>query len=45
MISEIPPNYPKEKLCHSSQINLRNLSLASQRILIIGGGLTSGHLA
>ena len=35
----------RHQLCHSSQIDLRNLSLRGERILIVGGGLTSGHLA
>ncbi|WP_315862111.1 FAD/NAD(P)-binding protein [Halothece sp. PCC 7418] len=35
----------RHQLCHSSQIDLRNLSLRGEIILIVGGGLTSGHLA
>ncbi|MGF1493927.1 MAG: FAD/NAD(P)-binding protein [Microcoleaceae cyanobacterium] len=37
--------YPPERLCHAQQVNLNALSLAGERILIVGGGLTSGHLA
>ncbi|MFB2838862.1 FAD/NAD(P)-binding protein [Floridanema evergladense] len=44
-VKQIPPNYPPERLCHSSQVKLPGLNLAGERILIIGGGLTSGHLA
>jgi cation diffusion facilitator CzcD-associated flavoprotein CzcO len=32
-------------LVHSSQVDLRGLKLTGERILIVGGGLTSGHLA
>jgi len=35
----------RDHLCHSSQIDLRKLNLRGERILIVGGGLTSGHLA
>ncbi|MDL5050498.1 FAD/NAD(P)-binding protein [Oscillatoria amoena NRMC-F 0135] len=34
-----------DRLCHSSQVDLRHLHLAGEKILIVGGGLTSGHLA
>ncbi|WP_175561183.1 FAD/NAD(P)-binding protein [Hydrococcus rivularis] len=44
-VNRIPSPYPSERLCHSSQIDLRSLHLAGEKILIIGGGLTSGHLA
>jgi cation diffusion facilitator CzcD-associated flavoprotein CzcO len=42
---QMPQNYPSERLRHSSQIDLRGLSLQGERILIVGSGLTSGHLA
>ena len=42
---QIPQTYPSDRLRHSSQIDLRGLSLAGERILIVGSGLTSGHLA
>jgi cation diffusion facilitator CzcD-associated flavoprotein CzcO len=44
-VDRITSPYPPEKLCHSSQIDLPSLHLAGERILIVGGGLTSGHLA
>ncbi len=34
-----------QRLQHSSQINLAQIQAPRERILIIGGGLTSGHLA
>ncbi len=42
---QTPQNYPRDRLRHSSQIDLRGLSLKGDRILIVGSGLTSGHLA
>jgi FAD-NAD(P)-binding len=42
---KIPLDYPIDRLQHSSQIDLRRLHCAGERILMIGGGLTSGHLA
>jgi cation diffusion facilitator CzcD-associated flavoprotein CzcO len=44
-VNKIPLNYPQQKLSHSQQLDLRHLNLTGERILIIGGGLTSGHLA
>lgn len=49
-VAQIPPNYPPDRLLHSQQIDLRSLKLsgpniAGEKILVIGGGLTSGHLA
>lgn len=44
-IENITSDYPADKLCHSQQVNLNQLNLRGERILIIGGGLTSGHLA
>jgi cation diffusion facilitator CzcD-associated flavoprotein CzcO len=38
-------NYPADRLCHASQVDLRRLKLQGERILVLGGGLTSGHLA
>ena len=32
-------------MCHSQQVNLNRLNLTGEHILIVGGGLTSGHLA
>ncbi|BAB76423.1 FAD-dependent oxidoreductase [Anabaena sp. FACHB-709] len=44
-VNEIQTPYPQERICHSQTIDLRKLSLMGKRILIVGGGLTSGHLA
>ncbi|MGL6339840.1 MAG: FAD/NAD(P)-binding protein [Waterburya sp.] len=44
-IEQITSDYPSDRLCHSQQVDLRQLKLTGERILIIGGGLTSGHLA
>ena len=44
-ISQVEKNYPEDKLCHSKSVDLRKLHLAGEKVLIIGGGLTSGHLA
>ena len=41
----LPQSYPPDRLCHSHQVDLRGLRLAGERILIVGSGLTSGHLA
>ncbi|MBD2090187.1 SidA/IucD/PvdA family monooxygenase [Microcoleus sp. FACHB-1515] len=38
-------NHPINRLVHSGQIDLRSLRLAGKQVLIVGGGLTSGHLA
>jgi cation diffusion facilitator CzcD-associated flavoprotein CzcO len=43
--SQIPNLYPRDRLVHSHKIDLRSLNLAGEHILIVGGGLTSGHLA
>jgi len=32
-------------LCHSQKVDLRTVRLQGEKILIVGGGLTSGHLA
>lgn len=44
-VERIPNPYPADRLLHSHQIQLQGLQLQGQRVLIIGGGLTSGHLA
>lgn len=41
----LSPTYPSERLLHSHQVDLRGLQLRGERVLIIGSGLTSGHLA
>jgi FAD-NAD(P)-binding len=42
---EALPNCPSNRLQHSSQIDLCQVQVHGERILIVGGGLTSGHLA
>jgi cation diffusion facilitator CzcD-associated flavoprotein CzcO len=37
--------YPSDRLLHASQVDLRQVNCAGERILIVGGGLTTGHLA
>ncbi|MEO1127938.1 MAG: FAD/NAD(P)-binding protein, partial [Cyanobacteria bacterium J06639_16] len=45
-VQRVGSPYPAERLCHASQVRLPSLqSLAGETILIIGSGLTSGHLA
>lgn len=44
-VDRITSDYPSDKLCHSQQIDLQRLNLIGEKVLIIGGGLTSGHLA
>lgn len=43
-VSQIECDYPQKRLVHSQQVDLRGLHLAGERVLIVGGGLTSGHL-
>lgn len=39
-------SYPPERLCHAQAVNLSALpTLAGETVLIVGGGLTSAHLA
>lgn len=44
-VRQIPTQYPSDRLLHSHQVNLQGLHLRGERVLIVGGGLTSGHLA
>ena len=44
-VESITSYYSPDRLCHSQQVNLNQLKLTGERILIVGGGLTSGHLA
>ncbi|WP_048320709.1 FAD/NAD(P)-binding protein [Crocosphaera watsonii] len=44
-VQKITSDYPSERLCHSQQVNLNKLNITGERVLIVGGGLTSGHLA
>ena len=41
----LPPSHPPDRLCHSHKVDLRGVRLAGERILIVGSGLTAGHLA
>ncbi|MEM6452602.1 MAG: FAD/NAD(P)-binding protein [Cyanobacteria bacterium P01_D01_bin.105] len=38
-------DYLGDRLLHSHQVDLRQQKLAGERVLIVGSGLTSGHLA
>ncbi|MBD2355012.1 SidA/IucD/PvdA family monooxygenase [Tolypothrix sp. FACHB-123] len=44
-VKEIEQLYPQDRLCHSQTVDLRKLRFMGEKVLIIGGGLTSGHLA
>ncbi|PPS46097.1 FAD/NAD(P)-binding protein [Chroococcidiopsis sp. TS-821] len=44
-VQKIAASYPHDRLCHSRHVDLRHLQLHGETILIVGGGLTSGHLA
>ena len=45
-VQQITASHPPARLCHASQIRLPALSsLAGETVLIVGSGLTSGHLA
>jgi hypothetical protein len=44
-VKQINTPYPPERLSHSQSVDLRKLQLSGKTILIIGGGLTTGHLA
>ncbi len=44
-VEKITSDYPSDRLCHSQQVNLNQLNVTGERILIVGGGLSSGHLA
>ncbi|WP_416235740.1 FAD/NAD(P)-binding protein [Nostoc sp. UHCC 0252] len=44
-VNQIQTAYPQDRLCHSQTIDLQKLQLMGKRVLIVGGGLTSGHLA
>ncbi len=41
----VAPGYPPDRLRHEQQVDLRGLSLAGEQVLLVGGGLSSGHLA
>jgi len=44
-VERIPSNFPAHRLVHSIGLNLTQEHLAGETVLIVGGGLTSGHLA
>ncbi|MEO0869702.1 MAG: FAD/NAD(P)-binding protein, partial [Cyanobacteria bacterium J06642_11] len=44
-VKTLPKTYPSERLCHSNQVDLRQLRLRGERVLVVGSGLTAGHLA
>ena len=45
-MGNVQSNYPGDRLKHASQVNLAQENVRSgERILIVGSGLTSGHLA
>ena len=45
-VSRVSADYPSERLCHANRVELPSLaSLSGETVLIIGSGLTSGHLA
>ncbi|MEM6445723.1 MAG: FAD/NAD(P)-binding protein [Cyanobacteria bacterium P01_D01_bin.123] len=44
-VGNITSTYPADRLCHAQDVDLRRLKLAGETILIVGSGLTSGHLA
>jgi hypothetical protein len=44
-VGQIPDRYPCDRLLHSDSVDLRKLQLQGERVLIVGGGLTSAHLA
>jgi cation diffusion facilitator CzcD-associated flavoprotein CzcO len=43
--NQIQTQHPAERIRHSHQVDLRILQLQGKQILIVGGGLTRGHLA
>ncbi|AFY39309.1 FAD-dependent oxidoreductase [[Leptolyngbya] sp. PCC 7376] len=44
-LDSIEMPYPPDRLCHSDHVDLRGLHLKGERIIIVGGGLSTGHLA
>nr|WP_051044112.1 FAD/NAD(P)-binding protein [Baaleninema simplex] len=44
-VKSLPPLHPPDALQHSNHIDLRRSHLQQRRVLIVGSGLTSGHLA
>jgi len=44
-VNQIQTQHPAERIRHSHQVDLRNLQLQGKQILVVGAGLTRGHLA
>lgn len=44
-VRQVSIGYHQDRLLHSQQVDLRGARLQGERVLIVGGGLTSGHLA
>ncbi|WP_232321581.1 FAD/NAD(P)-binding protein [Picosynechococcus sp. PCC 7117] len=44
-LEQIEASYPFDRLCHSDRVDLRKLHLQGEKIVIVGGGLSTGHLA
>lgn len=45
-VKRVDSPYPADRLCHTNQVKLPDLmSLQGETVLIVGSGLTSGHLA
>jgi len=44
-VSRVQLPYPPERLYHSHQVDLPRMQLFGEKVLIVGGGLTSGPLA
>lgn len=44
-VGKISTPYPVDRLLHSSKVDLRAIPFRKERVSIVGGGLTSGHLA
>lgn len=45
-VSQVGSDYPTGRLCHADRVELPSLaSLRGETVLIVGSGLTSGHLA
>lgn len=44
-VSQVQSPYPPDRLCHSHQVDLPGMQLFGEKVLIVGGGLTGGHLA
>ncbi|MBV5261428.1 lysine N(6)-hydroxylase/L-ornithine N(5)-oxygenase family protein [Synechococcus moorigangaii CMS01] len=43
-LEQIAVASPSDRLCHSDRVDLRELQLKGEKIFIVGGGLSTGHL-